>query len=178
MSEKPEQNKQSEVKPIWAVSARVRDAYPFGPGGLEIRNGTKKFRGKQKVYYQYGYWGMGGQAIIVIGRYRGKYKYISCAIRSAVLTDFRPELVYSPTIIEQLHFRYTDREDRDALTDEEIKELNLMDGSAESKEKAEALAKHLSEVAQREFQILQNRRDTSLLEAENLETDKNDTMQD
>ncbi len=91
-----------EPRPAWcAVASVVRDR-PFGPGGAEVRRGTKHFAPGAKVYLVTGYWGMGGENVIVVGRHRGTRRFVKMNIRSDYLQDWRTELAYSPTVIEAL----------------------------------------------------------------------------
>jgi hypothetical protein len=141
------------VEPIWGVTARVAKSLPFGPGGKDVRRGTKKFRANQKVYLQADWWGTGSSIVTVIGRFHGKHQYISSAVSTAYLTDFRAELVYSPAIIERIQYGYMRREERKPLTQEEISNYHMpLDGSPASRQKADALAKELNGVAERERQ--------------------------
>ena len=132
-----EQSSQDDVKPIWAVSARIIEERAYGPGGRETKRGTHKFRANQKVYVQHVF----SFNVQVIGRYRGKHNYISSIVRTTHLSDFCTELVYSPTIIERLQYGYIPKEERQLLTDEDIEQARIpRDGSIESKQKAEAIA--------------------------------------
>ena len=95
---------QSDGQPrsSWCAVANVVENRPFGPGGVEIRHGTKYFAPGAKVYLVTGYWGMGGESVTVIGRNRRTRRFVRMDMRSNYLRDWRTELAYSPTIIEAL----------------------------------------------------------------------------
>jgi hypothetical protein len=42
----------------WSVVANIKREQPYGAGGIEIRNGTKQFKGGAKVYIIGSYPGM------------------------------------------------------------------------------------------------------------------------
>lgn len=133
MSEDPQEPLQEEkpsVAPIWAVSAKIIEERPYGPGGRETRRGTGKFNANQKVYICGSFGGMGHITVTVVGRYRGKYKYITLSMSTRFLTRFRVEMVYSPTVIQHMS---------ECRTPD--------DGSDESRQRAERVAKLLTEVA-------------------------------
>jgi hypothetical protein len=119
------------VEPIWGVVAKVVKERPYGPGGKESRRGTRKFNAGQKVYLWDVFWGMGGEDLTVIGRYRGKYGYITSSLRTAYLTDFRAELIYSPTIIRRIIYGYTDRRSKFNSPEYIAKSWKPLDGSEE-----------------------------------------------
>ena len=157
-NEKPE-----KVEPIWAIHARVIGERPYGPKGQTTKRGIRKFNANQKVYLQNAYWGMGAVTVTMIGRYRGKHNYISCDVRTAYLTNFRARLVYSPTVIERIQYGYSPKPYM-PLTQEDIETCRLpMDGSSESKQKAQELAEFLNTIAEAErekiYRKIQNHHD-------------------
>src|SRR3954471_5516170 len=87
----------TKLDPIWGVVANIVDERPYGHAGREIRHGTPKFNAGEKVYLWDVYWGMGGIISTVIGRFRGKYDYLTFSVQTAYLTHFRSKLIYSPT---------------------------------------------------------------------------------
>ena len=87
--------------PVWCVVANVRMSIPYGKGYVETRRGTRKFHGGAKVYLAGAYWGTGAERVIVIGHYRGM-GYITCSLDVETLTNWRAELVYSPTVLARL----------------------------------------------------------------------------
>ncbi len=87
----------------WAVVANVAEEIPFGPGGLEIRRGTKHFSAGTKVWVLPPIWGDGGEMIYVIGRHRGRRAgSIRIVIARRYLTNFRVRGVYSPSVLATL----------------------------------------------------------------------------
>jgi hypothetical protein len=87
---------------VWCVAANVAEEQPFGPGGQEIRRGTKHFAPHAKVYCFPAQWGDGYQDIRVVGRHRASHRYVTMVIPSKRLTNWRAELVYSPHVIKEL----------------------------------------------------------------------------
>jgi hypothetical protein len=112
--------------PIWCVAANVRDSIPFSHGAVETRRGTRKFHAGAKVYLASAFWGTGAERVTVVGHYRGK-GYITASIKTRYLTNWRAELVYSPTVFARL---------------KEIPAWHSLqwDGSTESKARAEQMA--------------------------------------
>ncbi len=142
-----------QIEPIWGVTANIVDGHPYGPDGKEIRKGTRKFNAGQKIYLSDVFWGMGGEMSTYIGRYRCKYAYITCSIRTAYVTNFRVELIYSPTIIHRIV--YGDAENPEAIRptpDYIARSSTPLDGSEESRRKAEELAKNMTAIAEWERQ--------------------------
>lgn len=143
-----------QIEPIWGVAANIVQERLYGPGGSETRRGTNKFRARQKVYLYDVFWGMGGENSTYIGRYRGKYNYITCSIPTAFVTNFRAELIYSPTIIYRIVYGYADDPEAIRLTPERAARASRpLDGSDISRQKAETLAINLNAVAERERQL-------------------------
>jgi hypothetical protein len=88
--------------PIWCVAANVLNERPYGPGGAEVRRGTKHFAPGAKVHVFHYFWGMGGEQVTVVGRHRKSKRYITLVMRAAHLANWRAELVYSPHVIGQV----------------------------------------------------------------------------
>ena len=146
MSENPQDSLQEKpsVAPIWAVSAKIVEERPYGPGGRETRRGTNKFNANQKVYLVDVFWGMGGETSTVIERYRGKYKFITLSIQTHFLMHFRAEMVYSPTIIRLFYGGW----DPKTMTPEVIEKYWLpLDGSEVSHKHAQSAAETMNETA-------------------------------
>ena len=93
---------EQKTEPVWCVRANVVQERPYGPGGLEIRRGTKHFAPGAKVYCTHVYWDGPMTSVEVVGHHRGSHRYVKMIIGHERLTNFRAELVYSPYIIEQL----------------------------------------------------------------------------
>lgn len=95
--------------PSWCAVANVVEDRPYGPGGVEIRHGSRHFAPDAKVYLVMGYWGMGGENVTVVGRHRGSRRFVMLDIRSDYLRNWRTELAYSPFVTRALaaHGEYT-----------------------------------------------------------------------
>jgi hypothetical protein len=99
---RPRDPAQATPEPAWCIVANVLIDRPYGPGGAEIRHGTKHFAPGAKVHVFDFFWGMGGESVSVIGRHRKTKRYLVLNMRSAHLTNWRTELVYSPRVIAQI----------------------------------------------------------------------------
>jgi hypothetical protein len=118
-----EANASQEGPPaIWCPVATVAEEQHYGLGGQEIRLGTKHFRPGTKVYCLSPQWGDGYEDIMVVGRHRSNRHYVEMAIPSWRLTNWRTELVYSPSIMRKLD-RYWDGTAASKLAAQELAEL-------------------------------------------------------
>ena len=86
----------------WCIVANVAHERSYGPGGAETRRGTKHFAPGAKVYIVDFFWGMGAENVTVVGRHRKSHRYITLAIRSRWLVNWRVELVYSPYVVGEI----------------------------------------------------------------------------
>jgi hypothetical protein len=113
--------------PVWCVAANVREDLLIHEENKEPRTSTKPFNAGAKVYLAGAFRGMGSNHVTVVGHFRGK-GYVTSVVNTRYLTNWRAELIYSPTVIARLSaiprwdsFKW--------------------DGSAESKVRAEQEAK-------------------------------------
>jgi hypothetical protein len=104
---------------IWCPVANVAEEQQYGPGGHELRRGTKHFPPGAKVYCMPELWGDGYEDIMVVGRHRGSHRYVTMVIPSRRLTNWRADLVYSPHVMRELE--------------------GYWDGTAASKQRAQAI---------------------------------------
>ncbi len=84
--------------PFWCLVANVRAQRPSGPGGVEVRRGTKHFASGTKVYCFRPLWGDGYEKILVVGLSRRSRRYIAVVVSWRALTNWRAKLVYSPAV--------------------------------------------------------------------------------
>ena len=91
----------------WCLVANVLIDRP-GVGGSETRHGTKHFAPGAKVYVVGAFWGMGAEAVVVVGHHRKSKRYIRLTMKSAHLTNWRVALVRSPSVLAQISSRPTD----------------------------------------------------------------------
>lgn len=96
----------------WCVVANVAREVPFGPGGVEIRRGTKHFSPGAKVWVLPAQWGDGGDQVFVVARHRGSRRYVRMVVPSRRLTGFRVQGVYSPAVLRELTRPWQPRGDR------------------------------------------------------------------
>src|SRR5260221_14497790 len=99
--EKAEPSK--KTGPVWAIVANVRDEIPQGEGYKETRRGTNHFHTGAKVFLAGANTNTPANDVvaIVVGHYRGK-GYVTVALNAWKLTNWRAELIYSPTVIARL----------------------------------------------------------------------------
>lgn len=93
---------EQKSEPVWCIRANIVRERPYGPGGAEIRHGTKHFAPGAKVYCAAFFWDGPLTSVDVVGHHRGSHRYVRMTIRHEWLTDLRVELVYSPSIIAHL----------------------------------------------------------------------------
>lgn len=93
----------SDVEPAWALVANVVNERLFGPDG-DLRSGTKHFVAGAKVYYHRGYWGMGGEQVLVTGHHRGSKRLVSVVMARRHLHNWRAKLEYKPAILKRMDF--------------------------------------------------------------------------
>jgi hypothetical protein len=90
----------------WTAVANIVRERPFGPGGAEIRIGTKHFAPGAKVYIIDWYAGM-CERIIVVGLHRKSKKFIRLVIDVKVVENLRPKLCYNPAAIRKIKDHYS-----------------------------------------------------------------------
>lgn len=85
----------------WCIVANIKKEIPFGPGGEEMRSGTKLFKAGARVSIIGGYHGF-CESIIVIGQHRKSGKFLHCTVKANVVENMRVKLIYRPQILEFL----------------------------------------------------------------------------
>ncbi len=89
----------------WCLVGNIVDEHPFGQEG-EIRRGTRHFRPGTKVYCLPPQWGDGYESVITIGKSRGSRKWITVVTPHSRITNWRPKVIYNPTITKRLRQGY------------------------------------------------------------------------
>lgn len=102
MTAETEEFARSTPEPVWLVAANVVAWRRCGPGGQELRPGTKSFKGGAKVYVSGVYLGTGGERLTAIGRERHSGRWIVINTATRHLHTFRPKLVHTPRVLERL----------------------------------------------------------------------------
>jgi hypothetical protein len=106
------------IEPIWCVVANVVTERTFGPGGADVRSGTKHFRPGARLYIIDAYSGT-CENVIGIGHHRGSNRYCRMVVPVRFLENFRVKLAYSPEVIrlanEHFATRPTAWSEREAL---------------------------------------------------------------
>lgn len=77
----------------WCVVGNVKNHIPYGHGGLEIRNGTRQFRGGAKVKIVGSFPGS-CDGLVAIGQNKHTGKYIRTIIRVTAVENLRVKLMY------------------------------------------------------------------------------------
>lgn len=95
------------VGPVWCPVANMTAQRPYGPGGAEIKHGSKHFAAGAKLYYRSGFWGNAAEQVEVAGHHRASHRYVTMVVSSAWLENWRVELVYSPHVISELWPRWS-----------------------------------------------------------------------
>lgn len=90
----------------WTAVANVIRERPYGPGGAEMRFGTKHFAPGAKVYIIDWYAGM-CERIVVVGMHRKSKKFIRLVIDAKVVENLRPKLCYTPAAIQKIKDHYS-----------------------------------------------------------------------
>lgn len=86
----------------WCVVANVAQETAQGPGGLEIRTGTRHFAAGAKLWVLPPQWGDGGDKLFVVGRHRGGRGLIRLVAQRRHLTGFRVRMIYSPAVLRSI----------------------------------------------------------------------------
>jgi hypothetical protein len=90
----------------WTAVGNIIQERPYGPGGAEIRLGTKHFAPGAKVYIIDWFAGTCAR-IVVIGLHRKSKKLIRLVIDVKLVENLRPKLCYNPTVIKKIHEHYS-----------------------------------------------------------------------
>ena len=99
------------IPPVWAVAANIVTVRRFGPGGNEIKLGTKHFRPGTKVYIIDWYAGM-CERITVVGRGRKSHRLIKIVLTVAAVENLRVKMVYEPAVLSKIKEHYPGNMDR------------------------------------------------------------------
>lgn len=82
---------------------RTKDNIPLV--AANVQKSTHSFSEGQLLYIYNVFWGMNKNALVV-GRHRRKHRQILGVCPIASLRNFRPKLVYEPTVIRKLYGRH------------------------------------------------------------------------
>jgi hypothetical protein len=86
---------------IWSVVANIKNECPYGPGGVEVRFGTRQFRGGTKVYIN-GCFSVTCDTVVAIGQHRKSRRFITCIVNVRFVENFRVRLAYHPSVIKRI----------------------------------------------------------------------------
>lgn len=90
----------------WTAVGNIVRERPYGPGGVEIRFGTKHFAPGAKVYIINWYAGM-CRRIIVVGLHRKSKRFITLALDVRLVENVRSKVCYDPAVIAKLKAHFT-----------------------------------------------------------------------
>jgi len=90
-----------EPESYWTAVANVVRERPYGPGGAEIRSGSKHFAPGAKVYIIDLFGGM-CERIVVVGQHRKSKHLIALVIDVRLVENLRTKVCYSPAVIEKI----------------------------------------------------------------------------
>jgi hypothetical protein len=90
----------------WTAVGNIVRERPYGPGGAEIRFGTKHFAPGAKVYIINWYAGM-CRRIIVVGMHRKSKRLITLALDVRLVENLRPKVCYDPAVIAKFKEHFT-----------------------------------------------------------------------
>jgi len=99
----------ADAPSVWSIVGNIRPEHPSGPGGEEVRRGTRLFRPNAKIYLLNAAqsWALDperhpDERIVVLGQHRKSRQWIRCWLRSRYTTNWRIQLVYGPKVLERL----------------------------------------------------------------------------
>ena len=99
-----------QPQPRWCVVGNVVAERLHGEHG-EQRPGSKLFKGGTRVYFQSAWWGVGGEAVTVLGLGRRPRRWITTTLRTSLIENWRATLVYTPRVLQELEADAPDDED-------------------------------------------------------------------
>lgn len=85
----------------WMVVANVVRWRRYGPGGQELRPGTKAYKGGARVFVVPDYPGMGHMEVTAIGQARTTGHWITICTPTRHLHTFRAKLVHAPAVLRR-----------------------------------------------------------------------------
>jgi hypothetical protein len=90
----------------WTVVGNIIRERPYGPGGAEIRVGTKHFTPGAKVYIIDWFAGTCAR-VVVVGLHRKSKKNIRLVIDVKLVENLRPKLCYTPAVSKKIREHYS-----------------------------------------------------------------------
>ena len=98
-----------EQLPEWAfcIVGNVVDEHLFGAEKKVVR-GSKHFRPGAKLYILDGFWGMGGEYLIVMGQPRNKRTLIKIVFKRSLIKNFRVKQAYDRRVVRELYLPFGD----------------------------------------------------------------------
>lgn len=94
-----------QSKFIWCLIGNIVDEHATEID-KEIKHGTKHFSPNTKVYCFPTLWGDGYENIKVIGRHRKTSKNVCIVMPAKLITNWRPQKVYSPYILNVMQSQH------------------------------------------------------------------------
>ncbi len=88
----------------WCVVANIAEQTSAGPGGGEVRSGTRHFSPGTKVWVLPPQWGDGGDSLMVLGKHRGvRGGHVRMVLPRRHLTNFRVRPIYTASLLADLN---------------------------------------------------------------------------
>ncbi len=87
-----------------------------------VPSGIKHFSGGTKVYCLPAQWGDGYEKIVVIGKHRGSPSLARLVVPSGIVSNWRAQVVYSPSVLRSIHDWCSGEGHRNWQTREEVEE--------------------------------------------------------
>jgi hypothetical protein len=94
---------------IWVAVGNIVRLHAYGPGGADLKPGTKHFRAGARIYVIDAFWGT-CDSVVVIGQHRKSRRFMRIAMRAKLIENLRPKLVYSPAVIRLIREHFAERE--------------------------------------------------------------------
>jgi hypothetical protein len=109
-SERPQEPTQAQPETMWCLVGNAIDEHVIGEIG-DTRRGTKQFTAGTKVYCLPAQWGDGYASCVAVGLARRTRDWITVVIRTALIANWRAQVVHHPKALERLRCGLvTDRE--------------------------------------------------------------------
>lgn len=106
----------------WTAVANVVPQRPYGPGGQEIRPGTKHFAPGAKVYIIDWFAGTCTR-VVAVGLHRQSKRMIRVVMAVDHLESFRAQVCYAPVVIAHINAHFAPPDDIRRLSQEFAEQL-------------------------------------------------------
>lgn len=87
----------------WCLVGNIVGLRACGPGGAELKHGSKHFSGGTKVWCLPPQWDWSHENIVAIGRHRGSHRLMKLVMRRQSIEQWRARVVYHPGVLRRLN---------------------------------------------------------------------------